>query len=33
MKQLQTSDYIVFLIYFLAVSGYGYWDYRRKKTA
>jgi len=26
-------DYIVFLIYFLIVSGYGYWIYQRKKKA
>jgi solute:Na+ symporter, SSS family len=32
-KGLQASDYIVFLIYFLVVAGYGYWVYnRRKKT-
>jgi SSS family solute:Na+ symporter len=29
---LQSSDYIVFIIYFLVVAGYGYWVYRRKKT-
>jgi solute:Na+ symporter, SSS family len=28
---LQTLDYIVFLIYFVAVSGYGYWIYQKKK--
>lgn len=33
MKQLQTLDYIVFLIYFVSVSSYGYWVYQRKKTA
>jgi solute:Na+ symporter, SSS family len=33
MKQLQSLDYIVFLIYFVAVSGYGYWVFQRKKTA
>jgi SSS family solute:Na+ symporter len=33
MKQLQNLDYIVFLIYFVAVSSYGYWVFRRKKTA
>jgi SSS family solute:Na+ symporter len=31
-KQLTTADYIIFLIYFLIVSIYGYWVYRRKKT-
>lgn len=33
MGSLKTSDYIVFLVYFLAVAGYGYWVYRRKKSA
>lgn len=33
MQQLQTSDYIVFLIYFLVVAFYGYWIYNRKKKA
>lgn len=32
-KQLQSSDYIVFIIYFLIVAGYGYWIYKRKKSA
>jgi SSS family solute:Na+ symporter len=32
-KELQFLDYIVFLIYFLVVSGYGYWIYQRKKSA
>lgn len=31
MQKLQTSDYIVFLIYFVIVSAYGYWIYNRKK--
>lgn len=31
--QLDTKDIIVFLIYFVVVSGYGYWIYRRKKSA
>jgi SSS family solute:Na+ symporter len=31
-KQLTTADYIIFLIYFLIVSLYGYWVYQRKKT-
>jgi len=30
---LQTLDYIVFLIYFIIVSGYGYWIYKKKRTA
>ena len=33
MKSLQTSDYIVFLIYFVIVASYGYWVYRKKKIA
>ncbi|PIQ20114.1 MAG: sodium transporter, partial [Cytophagales bacterium CG18_big_fil_WC_8_21_14_2_50_42_9] len=30
---LQTLDYIVFLIYFVIVSSYGYWIYKKKQTA
>src|SRR5258706_14443961 len=30
---LETVDYIVFLLYFLLVSSYGYWVYQRKKKA
>ncbi len=33
MKGLATIDYIVFLIYFFVVAGYGYWIYNRKKKA
>jgi SSS family solute:Na+ symporter len=33
MKTLQLADYLVFLIYFFIVSGYGYWIYKRKQTA
>ncbi|MEJ1237571.1 sodium/sugar symporter [Chryseolinea sp. T2] len=33
MQQLQTSDYIVFLIYFFVVAFYGYWIYNKKKKA
>ena len=33
MGQLATSDIIVFLVYFILVSAYGYWIYRRKKAA
>jgi solute:Na+ symporter, SSS family len=29
---LQTLDYVVFLIYFFIVAGYGYWIYQRKKA-
>ncbi|MBK8555508.1 MAG: sodium/sugar symporter [Lewinellaceae bacterium] len=32
-NQLQTLDYIVFLVYFLIVASYGYWIYHRKKSA
>lgn len=33
MKTLETKDYIVFLVYFVIISAYGYWVYRRKKSA
>lgn len=33
MNKLHTADYIVFLIYFLVVSCYGYYIYRRKRSA
>lgn len=32
-KELVTADIIVFLIYFVIVSVYGYWIYHRKKKA
>lgn len=32
-NKLQSLDYLVFLVYFLIVAGYGYWIYRRKRTA
>jgi SSS family solute:Na+ symporter len=32
-KALDFKDIIVFLIYFVIVSGYGYWIYQRKKKA
>ena len=32
-NELQTLDYVVFLTYFVIVSGYGYWIYQRKKAA
>ena len=32
MKTLATSDYIVFLCYFIIISGYGLWIYYRKKS-
>jgi solute:Na+ symporter, SSS family len=31
MNQLGTTDYIVFLLYFIGVSAYGYWIYKRKQ--
>jgi solute:Na+ symporter, SSS family len=33
MNRLQTGDYIVFFIYFVIVSAYGYYIYHRKKKA
>ncbi|WP_158995860.1 sodium/solute symporter [Mucilaginibacter sp. L196] len=33
MNKFSAIDYIIFVIYFFVVSGYGYWVYRRKKTA
>ena len=32
MNQLTQIDYIVFLLYFIGVSSYGYWIYKRKQT-
>jgi solute:Na+ symporter, SSS family len=32
MNTLQIADYIVFLIYFVAISAYGYYVYNRKKS-
>ncbi len=32
MNTLQLADYLVFLVYFLIVAGYGYAVYIRKKT-
>jgi len=32
MNRLHTPDYIVFIIYFIIVSGYGYFIYHRKKS-
>lgn len=32
MNHLAVYDYVVFLIYFIIVAGYGYWVYRQKKT-
>jgi solute:Na+ symporter, SSS family len=33
MNKLQTADYIVFFIYFIAISAYGYYIYQKKKAA
>ncbi len=33
MNSLHTYDYLVFLFYFVIVTGYGYWIYSRKKKA
>ncbi|WP_343306662.1 sodium/sugar symporter [Chitinophaga niabensis] len=32
MNKLQLADYIVFFIYFVAIAGYGYYIYHRKKA-
>jgi SSS family solute:Na+ symporter len=31
MQTLSTKDYIVFLLYFILIVGYGFWIYNRKK--
>jgi len=31
-SRLATADYLVFLIYFVIVAGYGYWIYQKKKN-
>lgn len=33
MNQLQTSDYIVFFVYLISVSAYGYYIYHKKKSS
>jgi len=33
MEKFSQIDYIIFLIYFIVVAGYGYWIYRRKNNA
>src|SRR6187551_332075 len=33
MNTLQTADYIVFFIYFILISAYGYYVYRKKRSA
>src|SRR3954447_21682007 len=32
MNHLRFPDYLVFFIYFIVVSGYGYWVYHRRKA-
>ena len=32
MNHLQFPDYVVFLVYFIVVSGYGYWVYHHRKS-
>jgi SSS family solute:Na+ symporter len=33
MNALQTADYVVFFIYFIGISAYGYYVYQKKKAA
>jgi SSS family solute:Na+ symporter len=33
MHHLKNADYLVFLVYFIMVAGYGYYIYQRKKAA
>ena len=33
MNRLQTADYIVFFVYFIVISAYGYYVYHKKKSA
>ncbi|GAB3980370.1 sodium/sugar symporter [Spirosoma terrae] len=33
MQKLQSLDYIVFFFYFIIVSAYGYWIYKKKQSA
>jgi solute:Na+ symporter, SSS family len=33
MHKLQTEDYLVFLIYFITVSGYGYYVYHKRQSS
>lgn len=32
-RSLVLADYLVFVVYFIIVAGYGYWVYRRKRKA
>jgi SSS family solute:Na+ symporter len=31
MNKFTTIDYVIFVVYFIIVSSYGYWVYSRKK--
>jgi len=33
MEKFATVDYVIFVIYFFVVAGYGYWIYRKKTAA
>ena len=33
MRSLQRPDYLVFLFYFIVVASYGWWVYKKKKSA
>ncbi|WP_156305729.1 sodium:solute symporter family transporter [Sphingobacterium endophyticum] len=33
MEKFATIDYVIFLIYFVVVAGYGYWIYKRQKSS
>ena len=33
MNQLKTGDYAIFAIYFVFISWYGYYIYKRKKSS
>src|SRR5690606_36649804 len=33
MEKFATVDYIILVIYFFVVAGYGYWIYRKKPAA
>lgn len=32
-RSLELADYLVFIVYFVIVAGYGYWIYQRKKKS
>src|ERR1043165_2212511 len=32
MSSRQTKDFVVFIMYFILVAGYGYWIYRKRKS-